>query len=192
MPAEYFPKIEKDFRAYEKFRKRKKPARSDKLILQEEKSKNGQKNRLRCTGELPIDAGLPNGDCKIHADVSIVDRKSYSARIFADYFGESPCLRFCSTGRHHMNRELGKGLKSRSVPTPHFHKVDKHGVMRAYQTDTLAKNHQLVQDIGTGIELFCKETNVFAPGGASVLVAIDADVLGLPMDDPSQNINFYP
>ncbi len=64
--------------------------------------------------------------------------------------------------------------------------------MRAYQTDTLAKNHQLVQDIGTGIELFCKETNVFAPGGASVLVAIDADVLGLPMDDPSQNINFYP
>jgi len=91
-----------------------------------------------------------------------------------------------------MNRELGKGLKSRAIPTPHFHKVDKQGFMLAYQTATLVKSHHLVQDVGTGIDLFCKESNVVAQGGAAVLVAMDADDLGLQMDDPSQSINFYP
>jgi len=191
MSAEYFPKIAKDYRTYELFRKRKKPAKGDKLVLQEEKSNSGQQNPLRCTGELPIESGLPNGVCKIHAAISIINRKSYSARIFADYFGESPCLRFCSAGRHHMNCELGKGLRSRAIPTPHFHEVNRHGVMRAYQTDALKQNEQLVQDVGKGIDLFCKESNVVAPDGTPISVKVNAEELSLSIDDPSLSITFY-
>jgi len=157
MPTETFPKIKQDFRVYEKFRRRKKPAKGEALNLDQEKPKNGQKPRNRYVGELPIESGLPKGDCKIHADVSVTDRKNYSARIFADYFGEQPCLRFCSMGRPHMNRERGKGLRDRLVPTPHFHKVDSGGVLRAYQTAALTKNVKLIEDVKSGINLFCQQ-----------------------------------
>jgi hypothetical protein len=190
--SEFFPKIKKEFRTYESFRKRKKRTNGTVLLLDEEKPKSGQKPRLRCAGELRVESGLTKCECKIHADVSIINRKSYSARIFADYFGEKPCLRFCSTGRYHMNREIGRGLPDRAVPTPHFHKVDSCGIMRAYQTGALAKNEKLIEDVKSGINLFCQESNVVSPDGTPVVVKINAQDLGLSMDDPSQSINFYP
>jgi hypothetical protein len=192
MPAEFFPKIKQDFSTYEKFRKRKKPAKGHTLAIDPEKPRNGKKTASRCVGELQIEASLPSGDCKIHARVSIADNKNYTARIFADYFGEAPCLRFCSTGRPHINRERGKGLPDRVVPTPHFHKVDKRGIMEAYQKDTLLKNVKQIEDVASGINLFCQESNVVSPDDASVVVKLNTGELGLSIDDPFQNVRFLP
>ena len=192
MAAINFHKIKKDFHTYESFRKRKKPTTAKTLNLDEEKATAGRKLRYRCVGELPIDAGLPSGECKLHADVSIVDQKNYSARIFADYFGEQPCLRFCSMGRHVLNPEMGNGLSKRAVPTPHFHRVDSRGIMQAYQTEALVKNEKQIEDVQSGINLFCQESNVVSPDETPVVVKLNADVLGLSIDDPSQSIDFYP
>jgi hypothetical protein len=192
MPAEFFPTIKQNFGAYEKFRKRKKPTKGNTLALDAEKAINSKKPAARCSGELHIEAGLPSGECKIHAHVSIIDNKSYTARIFAAYFGQSPCLRFCSTGRPHINRERGKGLRDRAVPTPHFHKVDKRGIMEAYQNDTLLDNVKQIEDITSGINLFCQESNVVSPDAKSVVVKLNTGELDLSMDDPFQNVKFVP
>ena len=192
MPAELFPKIKKNFRAYQKFRERKKSTKGGTLALNAEKPAKANKSATRCAGELQIESGLPSGECKIHARASIADTKSYTARIFAEYFGEAPCLRFCATGRPHMNRERGKGLTDRPVPTPHFHEVDNRGIMRAYQTDTLVKNEKKIEDVASGINLFCQESNVISPDGASVVVQLNTGELGLSIDDPFQNVKFLP
>jgi len=184
--AEFFPKIQKDFAVYKKFLKRKKQLESDTLLLVQETTKR------RCLGNSKVDHGLPSGECKLEGSISIENQKRYSLRIFATHFGANPCFRFCSWGRSHVNRESGKGLPKRVIPTPHFHHVDKHGNMVAYLgklTDP-REGEKVRKDYQLGANLFCQESSLVSPNGKFVVVKLNTTELGLSIDDPLGSANF--
>lgn len=188
---EFFPKIKGDFKAYQKFRLRKKKLATGVLEMNPPSQQNTGMHADTCYGEVKAESGIAQCDCKLNADVLAGDHTNYSARVFADHFGKSPCLRFCPVGRVHVNRDRGKGLPDRAVPTPHFHKVDMHGMMQAYPVPKKKATGAIIGNVQSGINLFCQESRLISPDGASVVVKVNAAQLGLSIDeDPSAGIKF--
>ena len=188
MPPEIFPIIEKDFTAYQRFLKRKKKTHSDSIILDQQH----QHHRV-CCGDVGVVGGKPVGECLLNGRVSIDDRTVFSFRLFAKFFGEGPCFRFCSSGRAHTNRRQGEGLPDRTFTTPHFHHVDRHGIMRAFHNKTLADpkaSAKIAKNFKLGIDLFCQELKVVSPNGGSVVVKLLPLEVDLSTDDPLRGEQF--
>lgn len=120
----------------------------------------------------------------------------YELKIFANEFGDGrPCFRFCSRGGPHTNQETGDGLPARVVPTPHFHSVDKHGILQAYQTpllENLEEAAKIARNPQLGTNHFCQVANLFSPSGGSVVLKIIAAELDLSRDDPLDGANLPP
>lgn len=181
MPAEFFPSIKKDFKNYTKFLKRKKPIESGIITFLQEQYKRVYSG----------DSKIPTESGRLHGSVVMDDRKNYTLRIFTELFTPGPCFRFCSSGRVHINRDRGKGLKDFPVTSPHFHKVDKLGVMRAYKGPlSNPKVEKQAQNYQFGINLFCQESNVVSPNGSAVVLKLNASEMDLSTDDPLGGINF--
>jgi len=119
----------------------------------------------------------------------------YGLKLFAAYFSEKPCFRFCSRGSPHVNEERGDGLPARAVPTPHFHRVDSGGILYAYQSDPLlnpVERDEILCNPQLGANLFCQETNLFSPNGGFVEVKIMATEFDLSTGDPLNGATFPP
>lgn len=181
MPAESFPSIKKDFKSYAQFLRRKKPLESGIIAFVQEQYKrlySGSSQILKESGRL-------------HGSVAMDDYKNYTLRIFTELFKPGPCFRFCSSGRVHVNREMGKRLLDFPVTTPHFHRVDKRGVMIAYKGPlSNPKVEKQAQNYQFGINLFCQESNVVSPNGRPVVLKLSASEMDLSTDDPLGGINF--
>jgi len=111
--------------------------------------------------------------CFLEAEIADRETLKYSLKIFAPSFGGMLCLRLDSRGGDHINKETGDGLPSRIVPTPHFHKVDKDGWMRAYHTDELRDPRiaeAIASNVALGTNLFCQEVNLVSPSGSTVVL----------------------
>jgi hypothetical protein len=181
MPAESFPSIKKDFKSYTRFLKRKKPLESGIITFAQEQ----YKRLYSGNSKIPSESG------RLHGTVAMDDHKNYTLRIFTTLFEPGPCFRFCSSGRVHINQYGDKKLKEFPVTTPHFHKVDKRGVMVAYKgplsdpkIEAQTKNYQF------GLNLFCQESKVVSPNGSSVAIQLTAAEMDLSTDDPLGDINF--
>src|SRR5258706_267505 len=104
----FFPIIKQNFTVYEEFIKRKKPIQ-DEIVSLVQASQNSAHE-----GDSPLQCGLPKGKSKFAAHASRNQPHRYGLKIFAHYFGEAPCFRFCSSGRAHLNPETGDGLPMRA------------------------------------------------------------------------------
>ena len=112
-------------------------------------------------------------ECAFQAEVSTRPSAPYRLRIFTPFFGDCPCFRFEAKGASHTNREDGSGLPSRSVPTPHFHKVSSDGYLRAYQTSELADPRgadDIANDVVLGTEEFCAELKLVGQSGGGIVL----------------------
>jgi hypothetical protein len=144
-------------------------------------------------GHSALKCGLPSGASRFAAHASRKQPPKYGLKIFAKYFGDSPCFRFCSAGRAHFNPETGNGLPARAVPTPHFHKVDKNGILVAYQSAALHDKQEATQiaaNLQLRTNLFCQESNVVTPSGGFVVVKLIATELDLSTPDPLDGATF--
>ena len=134
----FFPIIKQNFAVYEEFLKRTKSVRAAIVSLVQASENSGYE------GEAPLDCDL-EGNSKFTAHASRNQPRKYGLKLFAEYFGNPPCFRFCSAGRSHLNPETGNGLPARAVPTPHFHWVDKNGILVAYQSVALLDKKQAAE-----------------------------------------------
>lgn len=174
-----FPKVKQNFEAYEAFRTGGKITAEDDLTLDR---KNGN---LEYKAGTAINAEGLQKRCRFEAVRSPKSLLKFGFRIFAEDFGQAPCLRFCSRGHVHMNPEGGKGLSARAIPSPHFHKVESDGILRAYQTLPLLNPEEsalIISDLTLGVNCFCQEMNLRAPSGGHVVLKIYPEELGLSMD----------
>lgn len=149
---------------------------------------------VECKGKTDVDAETPKR-CVFEAAISPKRVTKYGLKIFAEEFDPKPCLRFCSRGPAHINRERGLGLEDRLVPTPHFHKVTEQGIMVAYQPLPLFDPEEcarIVDDPQLGTNLFCQETNLVSPSGGPVVLKIIAAELALSTVDPLSGATFPP
>lgn len=183
----FFPIIKQNFTVYEEFLKRKKPLQ-DEIVSLVQASQNSAYE-----GDSPLQCGLPKGKSKFSAHASRNQPHRYGLKISAQYFGEAPCFRFCSSGRAHLNPETGDGLPMRAIPTPHFHRVFDSGILMAYHSDALldkSKAAQIQSNLQLGTNLFCQESNVVSPSGGSVVVRVIATEMDLSTPDPLDGATF--
>lgn len=162
---------------------------------------------LKVTSEEKIDVSSPSErvDCKGATDVNVIGFEKalfevvvstkrnlkYGLRILSLQFDEKPCLRFCSRGQTHMNPDDGSGIASRSVPTPHFHKVNSSGILIAYQTPDLVQSNtkdKITSNLQAGIDRFCQEINLSTQSGHPLRAV--AGFLSFQNVDPLENASF--
>ena len=187
----FFPIVKEKFTVYEEFLKRKKSVQDETVSLLQQSEESAYE------GQSALTCGLPRGSSKFAAHASRKQPHKYGLKIFAEYFGDSPCFRFCSAGRSHFNPETGNGLSTRAIPTPHFHKVDSGGILVAYQPAALHDKQEAAQiaaNLQLGTNLFCQESNVVSPSGGSVVVKLITTEMDLstPTPDPLNGAIFPP
>jgi hypothetical protein len=182
----FFPIVKQNFTVYEDFLKRTKPV-ADEIVSLVQSSENSAYE-----GDSHLTCGLPNGKSKFAAYASRKQPHKYGLKIFAEYFGDAPCFRFCSRGRSHVNPEIGDGLSKRAIPTPHFHRVDSDGNLVAYQSAALQSEQaaQITANLQLGTNLFCQESNVVSPSGGFVVVKLIATEMDLSTPDPLDGATF--
>jgi hypothetical protein len=90
---------------------------------------------------------------------------------------------------------MGDGFPARTIPTPHFHRVDSRGILMAYQPAPLLDPEEcgkIVSNPQLGANLFCLEANLFSPNGGFVVVKSIAAELDLSTPDPLDGETFPP
>lgn len=181
-PEEFFPSVRDNFPRYESFFQTVKPFPHSEVELQ--LSSCQKKSTLNPRLALAI-GGF---DFSLHAELILKGYK-YAYKIFCSDFGSAPFFRFDSTGRAHFNEENGGGLTNRAVPTPHYHKVDNDGIMRAYQSDDL-KNHadDIISDLEKGGNMFLNEANITSD--ESVIFRAERPELFVTSPDPLNGVTF--
>lgn len=146
-----FPVVRDNYGKYSAFLASSKRLTVDRLTLFRENEK------LEFIGRCAVESDIVDG-CAFEGARSPAAVLKFGLKIFVPEFGSPPVFRFCSRGLTHMNPESGSGLPARAVPTPHFHKVDADGILRAYQTPPLldpVESDQIISDLQLGTNLFC-------------------------------------
>ena len=105
----FFPIIKQNFTVYQEFLKRSKPVEDETVSLVQAHHNSAYE------GESILKCGLPKGKSKFAAYASRHQPPRYGLKIFASYFGDAPCFRFCSAGRSHFNPETGDGVEDISI-----------------------------------------------------------------------------
>lgn len=165
-PNDFFPLAQAAFLKYQRFRLAKKVIKTNPLELKQTLPKPAFIGRTEI-------ARVRSGGRFFEAEISAKQILKYSLKIFAADFGGAPCLRFDSRGNDHLNEETGSGLPRRSVPAPHFHKVDKDGWIRAYHPNALCdplRRAAIAKDVTLGTNLFCQEYKLVSPSGGLVVL----------------------
>ena len=185
-----FQKVGKAYHIFEAFVAHCKIAEISPLILVRKSAKT------ECLGRTRVEMGWSGFPCEFVAIRSPRSRMKYELKIFAEEFGDGkPCFRFCSRGNPHTNQETGDGLPARVVPTPHFHSVDKRGILQAYQTPLLEDPEEaakIASNPQLGTNHFCQVANLFSPSGGSIVLKIIAGELDLSRTDPLDGANLPP
>ena len=184
-PPPYFKVIHEDFAAHLAFRQERKLLKSDELVFAR------QRNFQDFSGNVEVCTALLTGNCIWSATKSAKARISYRLRLNADDYGEVPCFRFDSCGLAHRN-DIGT-LTEQKIMTPHFHRVDSDGIMRAYQTPELAdpvQGVEIASDPQLGVNLFCQELNLAAPSGRNVVLKTFATEMGWSTTNPLRGAKF--
>ncbi len=185
----WFPQVQKEFSVYEALLGQSKIAEEHPVALTQKAA------GVEFIGNSRVALGWTDFHCEFEAAKSPKSTIKYGLKLFAGYFSEKPCFRFCSRGSPHVNEEMGDGLPARAVPTPHFHRVDSGGILYAYQPDPLlnpVERDQILSNPQLGANLFCQEANLFSPNGGFVVVKIMATEFDLSTDDPLNGATFPP
>lgn len=180
----HFPNVKINWNAYDSFVGASKVTSQDKVDVQ------SPAERVDCKGATDVTV-IGFEKALFEVVVSTKRNLKYGLRILASQFDEKPCLRFCSRGATHMNPDDGSGIASRSVPTPHFHKVNSSGILIAYQTPDLVQSNtqdNIVTNLQVGIDRFCQEINLSTQSGHPVKAI--AAFLSLQSVDPLENAIF--
>lgn len=104
----------------------------------------------------------PEGEVgKLSVRQPIATPSDYGFQLFTDEFTE-PILRFDAEGPVHTNKvDSGKGLVSRVVGLPHFHRFNEKGEMDAYRNEEIEDSElELLYDVNKGLHCFCRECKI--------------------------------
>lgn len=187
-----FPKVQKEFTKFDSFMGTMKVVDTSPVIIRQPNPK------LEFLGSSTVSFGWVGFHCVFEGAKSNKAVIKYGFRIFAKYFHDKPCFRFCSRGRANTNPETGDGLPARKVPTPHFHRVDNNGILMAYQPAPLLNPEEcdrIVSDPQRGANLFCQEGKLCSPSGGFVALkffAAELDLSNAKNVDPLAGATFPP
>ena len=185
--VERYPKVAAEFATYRAFLAENKIAVTNPIPL------SRSSPNVAYIGRSDIRLGWSAFPCRLEIEKSPKATVKYALKIFARYFDDKPCFRFCSRGSVHVNAEIGDGLPARAVPTPHFHKIDTNGILIAFQTAALLDAEESAKVVASprrGTNLFCHEANLFSDCGQIVVPEIMPDELDLSTDDPLSSAIF--
>lgn len=188
MRNDHSSQIRESFPDYQGFISHQKVVNSSKIVLREHKARDN------CRGSSEIECPCIGGAKKFEAEVSLAYSGKYKLRVFADRFGPGPCFRFDSYGRAHCNPEDGRGLVSRRVMTPHFHRYDRDGNEIAFQTAPLREHDaagRIASDHRVGVRIFCDEVNARDGAGNYPELVTEQATMQLPIEDPLSGISFH-
>lgn len=184
--SDFFKLVHASFTEYEEFRTEKKRSAAEVLELAYTPPRRAY---IGCA-ELTPATGLSG---YLQGEISDRPLLKYQLKLFAATFGQAPCLRFCSRGSTHINKETGTGLQSGPVETPHFHKVEADGWMRAYHghhLNTARKRSNVRKSVVLGAKRFCQEFNIESPRGGFVTLKHFAEALPLSAEGAMDSAAF--
>ena len=85
----------------------------------------------------------------------------YGLKIFVKQLNQGPVFYFDSDGPAHTIRDGKTKLSETKIKTPHFNFYDENGIKQAKRNEFIENNEDTLQnDINTGMQLFCQETNI--------------------------------
>lgn len=120
--------------------------------------------------------------------------QDYEFKLFWREVTGEPVFRFETWGDPHNNHEDGAGLPARKITTPHFHRVESDGKMRAYKTPFLEQPGQdeaIRKDYSVGVKHFCQEAKIHDSDGGDVVVVNVSSLMGLSTStDPLNGVSF--
>jgi hypothetical protein len=183
----YFSKVHADYATYEAFADAHKIAEKSPVDLTQAAP------NVEHIGKTEVHFGWVGFACEFVATKSPKTRLKYALKLTAKHFSDKPCFRFCSGGSTHVNEEMGSGLPGRIVPAPHFHRIDKRGILYAYQTPPLidpVERENIVSTPQLGTNLFCQESKLFSPNGGFVVLKIWATEFDWSTADPLRDATF--
>jgi len=183
-PNDYFPLVAASFPEYKSFLKSKKIA-SEELI---ELHWSGEK----FVGSVPFSWRSKPCNSWVEGEIAGRHLLKYSVKLFSDSFGSVPCARLCSRGSPHVNQFDGNRLRERTVPCPHFHRVDSTGWAKAYYGKHLPaeKRAEISKSVALGTEVFCQEFNVQSPSGGFVVLKQITESLALSTNGGMDSTKF--
>lgn len=186
---DYFPGVLNEFRRYGILLSDAKTVAFN--PLQTKPSKSGHPTEL-CS--CPLSHPDPYGDLEMQIRLKPSFIEDYELKLFWKEVDSRPVFRFESWGEPHINPFDGRTLPERKIHTPHFHKIESDGRMRAYRTDFLNQSDQeenVRKDYSVGVQHFCQEANIQDSNGGKIVVTMLNSPLGLSItNDPLEGVTF--
>lgn len=125
----------------------------------------------------------------------VLNKDKYGLKLRCEKLHRRPYFRFDSNGPAHNNRDDSKSILENQIHTPHFNTFNEQGEEYAYQNDVLKDHNQakaIAENMEYGIDLFCREINIFLKDGKCP-ECVDTTVtigLNITAEEETDNVNF--